>query len=71
MIIEHIVNAWLNTVFLALTPSDRWAAAKKLNTDSVVPGWFIWSVGITLIVLVVLVLAVTYKQRYQRARRIK
>ena len=71
MITKHIANAWFNTVFLALTPSDRWAAAKNLNTDSVVPGWFIWSVGITLIVLVALVLAITYKQRYQRARHSK
>jgi len=69
MIIEYINTTWLGTIVLALTPSDRWAAAKELNSDSMVSGWFIWSVGITLTVLAVSFIVVTYKQRSQRARR--
>jgi tellurite resistance protein TehA-like permease len=68
MIIEHIIKTLLGTIVLAMTPSDRWAAAKNLSTDSTTPSWLIWSVGIALIVLVVSVLLVTYKQRSQRAR---
>ena len=71
MIIEYIITRWLSTIVLALTPSDRWAAAKELNTNSTVSSWFIWSVGIALTVLAVSVVVVTYKQRYQRARHAK
>ncbi len=69
MIIEYINATWFSTIVLALTPSDRWAAAKHFNSDSTIPGWFIWSVGIALTVLAVSIIAVTYKQRSQRARR--
>lgn len=69
MIIEYIITTCLCTIVLALTPLDRWAAAKEFNTDSTVPSWFMWSVGIALTVLAVSVLVGTYKQRYQRARR--
>jgi heme/copper-type cytochrome/quinol oxidase subunit 2 len=71
MIIEYIITTWLSAIVLALTPSDRWAAAKELNTDSTVPYWFIWSVGIAITVLVVSFIVVIYKQRSQRARRAK
>ncbi len=71
MTIEYIFTTCLSTVVLALTPLDRWAAAKELNTDSTVPSWFMWSVGIALTVLAVSVLVGTYKQRSQRARRTK
>jgi uncharacterized membrane protein len=67
MIIEYIITTCLSTIVLALTPLDRWAAAKEFNTDSTVPSWFMWSVGIALTVLAVSVLVGTYKQRYQRA----
>ena len=74
MIKEHTVTTLLSTVVSAMTPSERWAAAKNLNTlntDSVVPGWFIWSIGIIFIVLVVLIFVVSFKQRYQRTRHTK
>ena len=69
MIIEEITTTCLSTIVLALTPLDRWAAAKEIKTDSSLPSWFMWSVGIALTVLAVSVLVGTYKQRYQRARR--
>jgi hypothetical protein len=56
---------------LALTPSDRWSAVKKLSNDSAIPSWFIWSIGIVLTILAVSALVVTYKQRSRRARRAK
>ena len=69
MIIEYTITTWLSAIVLALSPLDRWAAAKELNTNSTVPYWFIWSVGIAITVLVVLCIVVTYKQRSQKARR--
>ena len=69
MTIEYIITTCLSAIVLALTPLDRWAAVKELNTDSTVPSWFMWSVGIALTVLAVSALGVTYKQRSQRARR--
>ena len=65
MTIEYIITTCLSAIVLALTPLDRWAAVKELNTDSTVPSWFMWSVGIALTVLAV----ITYKQISQRARR--
>ncbi len=69
MTIEYITTKCMSTIVLALTPLDRWAAAKEIQTDSSLPSWFMWSVGITLFVLAVLALGVTYKQRSQRVRR--
>jgi hypothetical protein len=47
---------------------DRLAAAKKLGNDSAVPSWLIWSIGITVAILVVSIIVVTYKQRSKRTR---
>jgi hypothetical protein len=69
--IEQLIKTGLSTIILSLTPSDRWSAAKKLSTDSTIPSWFIWSVGIALTVLAVTVIIVTCKQRSQRTRRAK
>lgn len=69
MITEYFTTTWLSVIVLALTPSDRWAAAKELNTDSTVPYWFIWSVGIAITVLVASVLVVSYKKKSRSARR--
>ena len=69
MIVEHIITSWLSAIVLGLSPSDRWAAARELNTNSTVPSWLIWCVGITITVLVVSFIVVTYKQRSQRVRR--
>ena len=68
MMIEYINATWFSTIVLALSPSDRWAAAKNLNSNTTIPGWFIWSVGIALTVLAVSILVVTYKQRSQRGK---
>jgi len=71
MITEHLIKTGLSIIFLALTPSDRWSAAKKLSTDSMIPSWFMWSVGIVLAVLAVTVIIVSCKQRSQKTRRAK
>ena len=67
--IEQMIKTGLSTIILSLTPSDRWSAAKKLSTDSTIPSWFIWSVGIALTVLAVTIIIVSYKQKSHKARR--
>ena len=71
MTIEYITTKCMSTIVLALTPLDRWAAAREFNTDSTLPSWFMWSVGIALTILAASVLATIYKQRSQRVRRTK
>ena len=71
MTIEYITTKCMSTIVLALSPSDRWAAAKDIQTGSSLPSWFMWSVGIALTILAASVLATIYKQRSQRVRRTK
>lgn len=53
--IEHIP--------LALTPVQRWSAARRLNTGFTSETWFVIGACVLLIVLVVLLVWVSYKRR--------
>lgn len=67
MIIEHVFTKSLSSVYVALAPSDRWAAAQKLNSGSGLPVWFIWSVGVALTIVAVLILIAAFKHKFQRS----
>ncbi len=55
--IEHIP--------LALTPVQRWSAARRLDTGVTAETWFVIGACVLLIVLVVLLVWVSYKRRVQ------
>ena len=55
--IEHIP--------LALTPVQRWSAARRLNTGPASDTWFVIGACVLLIVLVALLVWVSYKRRVQ------
>ncbi len=56
--IEHVL--W------ALTPVQRWSAARRLNTGPSFVTWFVLGAGALLIILVVLLVWVSYRRRLQR-----
>ena len=61
--IEHIP--------LALTPVQRWSAARRLNTGVTAETWFVIGACVLLIVLVVLLVWVSYKRRLQSREQIR
>jgi hypothetical protein len=68
MLTGHTITTILSTIVLALTPSDRWSAARELKSGSTVPPWLIWSVGIALALLAVSFIAASYKQKSKKSR---
>jgi len=61
--IEHIP--------LALTPVQRWSAARRLNTGFTSETWFVIGACVLLIVLVVLLVWVSYKRRLQSREQMR
>jgi hypothetical protein len=50
-------------ILLALTPMERWSATRQLQTEPGSSSWFLLVTGALLVVLVVLLVAVSIKQR--------
>jgi hypothetical protein len=53
----------LEHILLALTPMERWSATRQLQTESWSSSWFLLGTGATLLVLIVLLVVVSIKQR--------
>lgn len=64
-----IITGCLNGMALALTPIERYAAMRKLNTDFMVDRWFI-TVGITAIILLSVVFFIVTFKRMRQERRL-
>ncbi len=61
--IEHVL--W------ALTPVQRWSAARRLNTGPSSVTWFVLGAGALLIILVVLLVWVSYRRHLQRREQMR
>jgi hypothetical protein len=58
------MTTWLNAVFLALTPVQRWEALnKQFNTDYMTDRWFTLALVVIIIVATVLLITVSYKRK--------
>ncbi len=63
MMVTNLIAIWRSTALLALTVSQRWAAARQLRTNTpVVPAWLIIAAVVALIILVASALVNRYKQ---------
>ncbi|MHC4720214.1 MAG: PilZ domain-containing protein [Planctomycetota bacterium] len=61
-----IMTTWLNVVFLALTPVQRWEALnKQFNTDYMTDRWFTLALAVIIIVATVLLIMVSYKRKVE------
>jgi len=68
MMTAPVITAGLNAVVLALTPVQRWQAARRFNTNVLGERWFILTVVVVLITLIGLLLVVSFK-RMMRGRK--
>ncbi len=67
MAVQVAIITRLNTTNLALTPIERWQAARGFNTSAVAEHWFVIVILVVLVVLVALLCWVTYSRiREQR-----
>jgi hypothetical protein len=70
MMTAFITKIWLNHTVLALTPKERWASAREINTDVMATRWFILIGVVALTVLTVSFLVATYKQRSRKSKSV-
>ena len=63
MMMANLAAMWCQTTLLALTASERWAAAKQLKPDTSVPTWLIVVTAVALIILVASALVINRSQR--------
>lgn len=54
--------------FLALTPAERWQAARRFNPSAVAEYWFVIAAGAALAVLIALFLWVSYNRMVEKRR---
>ena len=59
---------WLNATILALTPVQRWQAARRPGANFVTENWFMTASVVGIIVLAVLLLVVSYYNRRTQGR---
>ena len=59
---------WLNAIILALTPVQRWRAARRPGANFVTESWFMTAAVVVIIVLAVLLLVVSYYSRRTQGR---
>lgn len=64
-----VITGCLNAVILALTPLERWAAARKFNSDFMSQRWFVLIGIIAILMLTVLLFVVSFNRnrREQKA----
>jgi len=64
-----LITAGLNAIVLALTPIERWGAARRFNTSFVTERWFVLTAVIVLIILAALLIVVSLN-RTVRERKV-
>jgi len=68
MTTEAVITGCLNDIVLALTPVQRWAAAREFNSNFVAERWFIL-IGIIAMVILTTMLFVVSFNRIRRERK--
>jgi len=63
MVTESLISTGMNAVFLALTPIERWHAARQLDSASADQRLFIISSVVAIIILTVLFIAASYRHK--------
>ena len=66
-----LITAGLNAIVLALTPIERWGAARRFNTGFTTERWFILTALAALIILAVLLVFVSISRTVRRRRVIE
>ncbi len=66
-----LITAGLNAIVLALTPVERWGAARRFNTSFVTERWFFLTALVALIILAVLLVFVSISRMVRRRRVIE
>jgi len=68
MVTASVITTGLNAVFLALTPIERWHAARRLDSASTDHNWFILLSVIAIIILTVLLIAASYNNKVKERK---
>ena len=68
MVTASIITTGVNTVFLALTPIERWNAASRLDSASTDQSLFILLSVVAIIILTVLLIATSYKHKVKEQK---
>ena len=63
-----IITEWLHFIVLALTPVERWQAARRPSTNFVTENWFMTASVVVIILLSVLLLILSYYNRRTQGR---
>jgi len=63
MVTTPVITTGLNAVILALTPIERWHAARRLDSASTDHNWFILLSVIAVIILTALLIAASYNNK--------
>ena len=68
MAAASVITAGVNVVFLALTPIERWNAARRLDGASTDQNWFIILSVAAIILLTLLLIAVSYNNKTKQRK---
>ena len=68
MVTASVITTGVNAVFLALTPIERWHAARRLDSASTDQRWFILLGVIAVIILTVLLIAASYNNKVKERK---
>ena len=63
-----VIMEWLNATILALTPVERWQAARRPGANFITENWFMTASVVVIIVLAVLLLVINYYNRRTQGR---
>jgi len=68
MVTASVITTGMNAVFLALTPVERWGAARRLDSASADHNWFILLSVIAVIILIALLIAASYNNKVKERK---
>jgi len=68
MVAASVITTGLNAVFSALTPIERWHAARRLDSASTDQRWFILLSVVAIIILTVLLIAASYNNKVKERK---
>jgi hypothetical protein len=66
-----VLTETVNVLMLALTPTERWQAARRLDANFMMERWFILTAAAVLVVLTLLLLWVSYRRIMEQQKAAK